>query len=122
MAVVLRKLPVKHRGHLKVIPPVPVKKPLQGGNLPDFPVKMIELKRLIILGAMREYYHARKTGGVAALAERAGLNRATAQKLANGDTKRPAETTIDKLIDALDLEEQIGNAYIAWGEQKHTGK
>lgn len=89
------------------------------GNLSDFGSTWMQHLRVYIHGQVRDYIA--KGGRLNRLALAAGVGAQTLSKLAYYESKQPRATTIDGIIDALDLYEEVGKQMIAYHKQR-SGK
>ena len=94
---------------------IKTKEPMPG-NLSDFGSTWMQHLRVYIHGQVRDYITS--GGKLKGLALRAGVTTATLSRLAYYESVHPRASTIDGIIDALDLYEAVGKQMIAYARQR----
>jgi hypothetical protein len=87
------------------------------GNLADFGSTWMQHLRVFIHGQVRDYIM--RGGKLGSLALKAGVGAQTLSRLAYYESIHPRASTIDGIIDALDLYEEVGKQMIAYGRSRN---
>lgn len=88
------------------------------GNITEFGSTWMQHLRIFLQGKVRDAYHDRVNMGKLAL--KAGITPGTLSKLVHLETKHPRATTIDGIIDALNLYEEVGRQMIEYGRSRNS--